>query len=91
LLPVEAPRTEPVKEIVTAEEVEQMKAKEEHYRREQRIMFRNVIHELRKDRRYSYFCSPGTPRLPPSPMHTQQDKALTWAGSSRGSGPGGSA
>ena len=47
-------------------------AKEEHLKREFRICLRQVLAELRKDKRYSYFAHPGgyapfTFLLPPSP------------------------
>lgn len=35
------------------------KEKEEHFKRELRICLRQVIYELRKDKKYSYFWMPG--------------------------------
>jgi hypothetical protein len=48
------------------EDVARQEAKQEHLKREFRICLREIIAELRKTRRYSYFWNPGESQSPVS-------------------------
>jgi len=59
LLPVAAPRSQVLNTDADPVDPQYEKEKEEHFKRELRICLRQVVYELRKDKKYSYFWLPG--------------------------------